>query len=105
MVTTTAATATLGFQRRRYLSAQWMMGLGLLLSIFLLGGKQQRSRALFLLLTLMLIVMVPSCGGGGGGGSKGPPLNAGTPTGVSNILVTATSGSTISQAGFTLTIQ
>ena len=104
MVTTTAATATLGSQRRRYLSAQWMMGVGLLLSIFLLGGKQQRSRALFLLLTLMLIVMVPSCGGGGGG-SKGPPLNAGTPTGVSNILVTATSGSTISQAGFTLTIQ
>ncbi|MGA7770033.1 MAG: protease pro-enzyme activation domain-containing protein [Candidatus Sulfotelmatobacter sp.] len=105
-VTTTAATAMLRSQRRQSLLAQWMLGTGLLLSIALGCGKQQRARAFFLLLTLMLIVAVPGCGGGGGGGgSKGPPPNTGTPTGVSNVVVTATSGSTVSQTSFTLSVQ
>jgi hypothetical protein len=108
MVTTTAATATLTPQRRRYLPAQWILGVGLLLSIALVSGQQQRARGLFLLLTLVLLFVVPSCGGGGGsggGGSKTPPPNPGTPTGVTNVVVTATSGSTVSQTSFTLSVQ
>ena len=68
-VMTTAATAMAMPQRRTFLLAESLMGLGLLFSVVLVGGRQQRARALFLLTLLMLIVTVPgsSCGGGGGG--------------------------------------
>jgi hypothetical protein len=107
LVTTTAATATLTPQRQRYLPAQLIMGAGLLFSLVLVSGKRQRTRGFFLLLMLMLLFVVPSCGGGGGGGggSKTPPPNPGTPAGVTNVTVTATSGSTTSQTGFTLSVQ
>ena len=44
-VTTAAATA-MAAPRRTYWLAQWMMGLGLLFSVVLVGGKQQRARAI-----------------------------------------------------------
>jgi hypothetical protein len=103
LVSTQMATAKIRSQRSAYFLAQWIMGMGLLFSITLVGGKQRRARACFLLLMLMVIVVVPSCGGGGG--SKGPPPNPGTPTGTSNVVVTATSGSTISTSSFTLAVQ
>ena len=103
-VTTTAATAMATPQRRTFLLAESLMGLGLLFSVVLVGGKQQRTRAMFLLIMLM-IVTVPGCGGGGGGGTKPPPSNSGTPPGVSNVTVTATSGTSVSQTTFTLSVQ
>jgi hypothetical protein len=88
------------------LPAQSIMGVGLLLSVVLVSRRHQRARVFLLLLMLMLLSLVPSCGGGsGGGGSKTPPPNLGTPAGVTNVTVTATSGSTISQTGFTLSVQ
>lgn len=106
LVATTAATAMAAPQRRTFVLASWTMGMGLLFSVMLVGGKPQRERArAYLLLTLlMLILMVPACGGGGGG-PKPPPPNTGTPPGVSTVTVTATSGTSTSQAGFTLAVQ
>ena len=106
-ITTTAPTAS--SQQRPYLPGQWTAGIGLLLaSTVLVGGKRQRVRGLLLLLTLLLLVVGPSCGGGGsggGGGSHLPPPNPGTPTGTSTVLVTATSGTTVSTSAFTLVVQ
>ena len=105
-ITTTAPTAS--SQQRPYLPGQWTAGIGLLLaSTVLVGGKRQRVRGLFLLLTLLLLVVAPSCGGGGSssGGSHLPPPNPGTPIGTSTVLVTATSGSTVSTSSFTLVVQ
>jgi len=105
-VSTKAATASLHSQQRGYLAAQWMMGMALFFSTLLTAGKRERRRGFFLLLMLMLVVVAPSCGGGsGGGGSHNPPPDAGTPTGVSTIFVTATSGSIVSTTGFTLIVQ
>src|ERR1039458_7687976 len=65
--------------------------------------RRQRVRGLFLLNMLMLLVVTPGSGGGsGGGGSHNPPPNPGTPTGVSTVFVTASSGSTVSTSAFTL---
>ena len=104
-VTTMAATAMAAPQRRTFLLAEWMMGTGLLFSAVIVGGKQQRARAFLLMMMLLLIVTVPGCGGGGGGGPKPPPPNTGTPPGVSNVTVIATSGTSVSQTGFTLAVQ
>jgi hypothetical protein len=104
-VTTTAPTAR--SQARGYWPAEWIMGIGLaLFSTVLLSRKRQRVRGLFLLIMLMLLVVTPGCGGGsGGGGSHNPPPNPGTPTGVSTVFVTASSGSTVSTSAFTLVVQ
>jgi len=102
-VTTTAATPTSHSQQRMNSPAAWMMGMGLLLGSVLVNRKGRRGRGLFLLLTLMLLVIVPGCGGGSG--SSGPPPNPGTPAGQSTVVVTGTSGSTISSTSFTLVIQ
>ena len=104
-VTTTAPTAR--SQARGYWPAEWIMGIGLaLFSTVLVSRKRQRVRGLFLLIMLMLLVVTPGCGGGsGGGGSHNPPPNPGTPTGVSTVFVTASSGSTVSTSAFTLVVQ
>ncbi|HEX4782726.1 MAG TPA: Ig-like domain repeat protein, partial [Candidatus Sulfotelmatobacter sp.] len=104
MVSTTAATAMAAPQRRTFLLAESMMGMGLLFSVVLVGGRRRRAQTVLLVMMLLLIVTVPGCGGGGGG-SHTPPPNSGTPPGVTNIAVTATSGSTVSQTGFTLSVQ
>ena len=106
-ITTTAATAKEQSRRHPYLLAQGMMGLGLLLSC-LFVGKRQGTRGMLLMILLTLMIIAPACGGGGsggGGGNHNPPPNAGTPKGVSNVTVTATSGSVVSQTGFALVIQ
>jgi subtilase family serine protease len=107
-ITVTTVAPTTSSQQRAYLPAAWMMGTGLILfSSVLLGGKRQRANVLLLMLTLTLLIVAPSCGGGSskGGGTQGPPPNAGTPTGTSTVLVTATSGSTTSTTAFTLVVQ
>jgi hypothetical protein len=101
-VTTTAAT-TSHSQQRMDSPATWMIGMGLLLGSVLLSGKGQRGHGLILLLTLMLLVVVPGCGGGSG--NSGPPPTTGTPVGQSTVVVTATSGSTVSSSSFTLVVQ
>jgi hypothetical protein len=103
-ITTTAATPSSHSQQGLNSPAAWMMGMGLLLGSVLISGKQQRGGGLFLLLTLMLLLVVPSCGGGSSG-SSGLPPNPGTPAGQSTVVVTGTSGSTISSTSFTLVVQ
>jgi hypothetical protein len=62
-VTTKAATAKLRSDAPSYFLAQWIGGMGLMISIVLVGGKRQSARALFLLLILILLVAAPGCGG------------------------------------------
>jgi hypothetical protein len=92
-------------QKTGWRPGAWMLGVGLLFSSVLVGGKKQRTRGLFLLLTVALVVVAPSCGGGGSPASKAPPPDLGTPTGVSAIFVSATSGSIVSTSAFTLVVQ
>ncbi len=103
-VTTKAATA-MSSSRRRTFPAAWMTGLGLLVSGLLATGKRQSARGSYLLPMLILLVVVPGCGGGGSSASHNPPPDAGTPTGVSTVVVTATSGSVVSTSSFTLVVQ
>lgn len=104
-VTTKAATTMLRSQQRAYGPAVWIMGMGLFLSTVFASGKRQRARGCLLLLMLLLVVVAPGCGGGSSSGSKPPPPDPGTPTGVSTVFVSATSGSTVSTTGFTLVVQ
>jgi hypothetical protein len=103
-VTTKAATA-MSSSRHRTFPALWMTGLGLLVAGLLVNGKRQCARGSYLLLVLILLIVVPGCGGGGSSASHNPPPDAGTPTGVSTVVVTATSGSIQSTASFTLVVQ
>jgi hypothetical protein len=105
IVTTTAATTTLRSQPRTLLLAQLMVCVGLLVFVMPTGAKQRPVRALLLWLVLAVTVVSPSCGGGGTSTPPPPPPNLGTPTGTYNVVVTATSGSTVSQTGFTLVVQ
>jgi hypothetical protein len=103
-VTTTAATTALALQRR-ILVAGWTAGIGLLFSMVLMGGRQRRLRGAWMVLMLTLVALIPGCGGGGGGGNHLPPPNPGTPPGTYNIVVSATSGSSVSTSGFLLVVQ
>ena len=105
LVSTKAPTTAALAVRHGFFAAQWMMGIGLLFFLTLVGGKERRADRLCLLLMLVLVLLIPSCGGGSGGGSKAPPPNPGTPTGVYNVVVSATSGSTVSKTGFLLVVQ
>jgi hypothetical protein len=105
-VTTKAPTALAHSQQQpNWRPGKWMIGMGLLFSSILIGGKRQRARGLFLLLILALVVVAPGCGGGGSHASQAPPPDAGTPAGVSTIFVTATSGSMVITNSFTLVVQ
>ena len=101
-VTTTAPTAQLDFPSKIRRGKGWMLAFGLLFpAIFFLGVKRQ-ARTMALMLTLLMILLVPGCGGGG---SHNPPPDPGTPKGTSNVTVTASSGTSTSQTGFTLIVQ
>ncbi|MGP0021077.1 MAG: protease pro-enzyme activation domain-containing protein [Candidatus Sulfotelmatobacter sp.] len=101
--TTAPATTRAAVPRsQQYLPTGWVLGTGLLFSALVVSSKHPRARGVLLLLIVALAVTVPSCGGGS---SSGPPPNTGTPTGNSNVIVTATSGTTKSQTGFTLVVQ
>jgi hypothetical protein len=70
-------------------------------AIFLMAAKR-RNPGLLLMMLLSILMLIPACGGGG---SHKPPPDPGTPKGMSNVTVTATSGAIISQSGFTLVVQ
>jgi hypothetical protein len=91
--------------RHGFFGARWTMGIGLLFSLNLVGGKQRRAGGLCMLLMLMFVVLIPSCGGGGGGGNQAPSPNPGRPIGVYNVVVSATGGSTVSKTGFLVVVQ
>jgi Pro-kumamolisin, activation domain/Bacterial Ig-like domain (group 3) len=107
-VSTTAASALLNIRPRSYLRLEWILGFALLPSLVWLRPSQRRGRVLMLVIGVGLLVVGPSCGGGGGSGggaTHNPPPDAGTPIGSSNVIVSATSGSSVSTSGFTLIIR
>jgi hypothetical protein len=105
-VQTAAPTASVQTPPRPYLG-NWLAAASFaFFSVVLAGGSRKRWPLQFLLPLLMLLAMVPACGGGGGGGgNQGPPPNPGTPPGTYTVVVTATSGSLTSTAGFTLILK
>jgi hypothetical protein len=78
-----------------------MVAMGLIFPAIFLIGVKQRNRGLLLML-LAFLILIPACGGGG---SHKPPPDPGTPKGISNVTVTATSGAIVSRSGFTLVVQ
>ena len=81
----------------------WIVAMGLALpGIFLVGAKR-RHRGLFLMTLFVMLTLIPACGGGGG--SPKPPPDPGTPAGTSNVTVSATGASIVSQTAFTLVVQ
>jgi pro-kumamolisin-like protein len=69
-------------------------------------GPTEMMRGSCLLLLAAGTMAVASCGGGGHSSTPPPPPpNPGTPAGTYNIVVTATSGLTVSATGFTLVVQ
>jgi hypothetical protein len=107
VIATKAKTASAMPGPRRYWLAQSMIGIGVLFSAVLMGGKQQRMRGLFLLLMLALLLGAPACGGGSSKPSPPPPPppDPGTPSGSYNVIITATSPSKTSTTGLTLLVQ
>jgi hypothetical protein len=104
-VSTTAPT-TAALRSTRRSSQNWLAFSGFMFfSVVLLGASGRRRSSAFLLMMLASVVLLPGCGGGGSSSNQGPPPNPGTPTGTYNVLVSATSGSTVSTAGFTLLVQ
>ncbi|HKV77972.1 MAG TPA: protease pro-enzyme activation domain-containing protein [Candidatus Sulfotelmatobacter sp.] len=100
-VNTTAPTLSAQLQRRSGTN-RWIVTVGMIFpAIFLIAAKR-RNPVLFLMMLLTILILLPACGGGGG--SHKPPPDPGTPKGTSNVTVTATSGSIVSQSGFTLVV-
>ena len=102
-IATTAATASSHLQHRTLFPALWVAGLGLVFSLTFAGGRRNSVRWSALIVLATTILILPACGGGGS--KKAPTPDPGTPTGTSNVTVTATSGSITSSTGFTLIIQ
>jgi hypothetical protein len=80
-----------------------MMAMGLVLPAIFLAGAKRRHRGLALMMLLTLLTLIPACGGGSA--SHNPPPDPGTPAGTSNVTVSATAASIVSQTGFTLVVQ
>jgi hypothetical protein len=104
-VTTTAATAKVIHSPARIYLAQWISGIGLVLSMVLIGGPKRRRAGGMVLGLLLLLIVIPGCGGGGSHSSSTPPPAVSTPAGSYNVGVSATSGSTVSSTGFALVVQ
>ncbi|MFZ0951862.1 MAG: protease pro-enzyme activation domain-containing protein [Candidatus Sulfotelmatobacter sp.] len=103
-VSTTAPT-TAALRSTRLSSQNWLaLASFMFFSVMLLGTSGRRRSSALLLVVLASVVLLPGCGGGGSG-NHGPPPNPGTPTGTYNVVVNATSGSTVSATGFTLIVQ
>jgi hypothetical protein len=106
-VSTTAASATAMAQhsRREFYLADWMMGMSFLFSVVVLGGPKRR-QSLFTSLTILVLIASLGCGGGSSHATPTPaPPIISTPAGTYSVVVTASSGTTTSQSGFTLTVQ
>jgi hypothetical protein len=108
-VTTTAASTAAILNLPRHLHRTNWLALAsfMLFSVVLLGTSGHRRSPGFLLVMLAFVILLPGCGGGGGSSNnnQSPPPNSGTPTGSYNVVVNATSGSTVSTTGFTLIVQ
>jgi hypothetical protein len=103
-VTTTARPPTTITSRkwRGPIYALWLMAPGMAL-LGLGGSKRRRNRLLtFLALSVLfsLVVLQPACSH-----QKQQPVVSGTPAGTYPLTVTATSGSSTQNIGFTLTVQ
>ena len=108
VTTTAASTATILNLPRHPHRTNWLaLGSFIFFSVVLLGASGRRRSSGFLLVMLALVVLLPGCGGGGSSSNnnQGPPPNSGTPTGSYNVVVNATSGSTVSTTGFALIVQ
>jgi hypothetical protein len=106
-ITTTAPSAgALRFPARRRLDP-WLALSGLMLFSIVLIGVPGRRRLPILMLLLGLMILLPGCGGGGSKTTTPPPPPVVTPTpaGSYNITVSATSGSTSYETGFTLVVE
>jgi hypothetical protein len=91
---------------RSYFAA-WLAGS---FGIFgLLVMRIQRGTGSMLVLICVVLAGMAGCGGGGGtagGGGNAPPTpQPGTPAGTYTVTVTATSGTMVKTANFTLTVQ
>ncbi|HET9697641.1 MAG TPA: NEW3 domain-containing protein [Terriglobales bacterium] len=91
---------------RSYFAA-WLAGS---FGIFgLLVMRKQRGTGSMLVLICVVLAGMAGCGGGGGtagGGGNAPPTpQPGTPAGTYTVTVTATSGTMVKTANFTLTVQ
>ncbi len=89
-------------------SPRWLAPLGgaILAAFFLLliPTKRRRLKLAFGALFLVLLgAALVACGGGSS--STGPPPNSGTPTGTYTVTVTGTSGSVVSSANITVTVE
>ena len=103
-VTTTAPTSAARLHHLSY--SLTTLAVGMFFSIVLLVHKRQIVRGASLLLLAIGTMTIVSCGGGSHSSTPPPPPpNPGTPAGTYNITVTATSGSSVSAAGFTLVVQ
>jgi hypothetical protein len=99
-VTTTAPTVSAQL-RKGVEPKQWIAAVGLFLPAIFLVGKKRPNPGL-LMMILLLLMLIPACGGGGG---HKPPPDPGTPAGTSNVTVTASGNSMVSQTVFTLVVQ
>ena len=101
-ITVTTTAPSMSAQLRQSLGSRWIAAVGLFLPAIVLVGTKRRNLGV-LLMMLLLLTLIPACGGGGGGHK--PPPDPGTPAGTSNVTVTATGNSIVSQTGFTLVVQ
>jgi hypothetical protein len=102
-VSTTAPTTAASLTRPMYPFS--VLAVGMFFSIVFLVDKKQIMRVICLLLIAAVTLTIVSCGGGGSHTPPPPPPNPGTPAGTYNVIVTATSGSSVSATGFVLVVQ
>jgi len=105
-VNTTAPTTAARLQHPSHRVSSWMLAVAMLFSIVFLADKKTMMRGMSLLLLAAATMTTVSCGGGSKSSTPPPPPpNPGTPAGTYNVVVTATSGSSVSATGFTLVVQ
>lgn len=106
-VTTTATTTDLVRPGAR--PGWWLASLGIgLACVFFLGGYSRRCGVLSLVLCALFVTGIGCGGGSNSGGSTtptAPPPPTATPTGTSNVVVTATSGTLTHTVAFVLSVQ
>lgn len=104
-VSTTAPTTAARLRHWLHPVSGWMLAVGMLFSTVLVVDKKQITRGISLLVLAAATMTIVSCGGGGSRTPPPPPPNPGTPTGIYNVIVSATGGSIVSSTGFTLVVQ
>jgi Abnormal spindle-like microcephaly-assoc'd, ASPM-SPD-2-Hydin len=106
---TTQASSTAFLSPTRAFPFAWFPALGLAGALVLPGisVRQMIRRRLLGLFAVMLVLLLCSCGGGGGSSSlnNGASGAGGTPPGVYNLVVSASSGTVTESVPVTLTVQ